>query len=202
MRDLFDVRCPGLAGSLVTESNYVVMIEEVKAIIGLGSNLGNGRAILREAWDTLDTVPGISLDGLSSPYMTAPVGMTSRHWFTNAVGRLRVSLSPLDLLKALLAVETKFGRTRDSKSFGYQDRSLDLDLLYYGTQVMDTPELTLPHPRIGDRLFVLAPFAELEPDFRDCNSGMTISEMAKLLTHQIMVEESKNQEIISGHWDD
>ncbi|MBU1565286.1 MAG: 2-amino-4-hydroxy-6-hydroxymethyldihydropteridine diphosphokinase [Proteobacteria bacterium] len=176
------------------------MIEEVKAIIGLGSNLGNGREILREAWDTLGNVPGIGLDGLSSPYMTAPVGMTSRHWFTNAVGRLRVSLSPLDLLSAMLAVETKFDRTRDSKSFGYQDRSLDLDLLYYGTQVMDTPELILPHPRIGDRLFVLAPLVELEPDFLDYNSGMTISEMAKLLTQRITVGESKNQEIISGHW--
>ncbi len=179
------------------------MIEEVKAIIGLGSNLGNGREILREAWDSLGTVPGIHLDGLSSPYMTAPVDMTSRHWFTNAVGRLQVFLPPLDLLKALLAVETKFGRIRDSsKSFGYQDRSLDLDLLFYGTVALDSAELRLPHPRIGDRLFVLAPFAELEPDFRDFSSGMTISEMAKSLTQQIMVGESKNQEIISGRWDE
>lgn len=178
------------------------MIEEVKAIIGLGSNLGNGRAILREAWATLGNVPGIGLDGLSSPYMTAPVGMTSRHWFTNAVGRLRVSLPPLELLYALLAAEKKFGRTRDSKGIDYQDRSLDLDLLYYGTQVMDSPELTLPHPRIGGRLFVLDPLAELEPDFRDCQSGMAISEMAKLLVQQIKVGESKKQEIIYGSWDD
>ncbi len=178
------------------------MMEEVKAIIGLGSNLGHGRAILREAWDTLGTVPGIRLDGLSSPYMTAPVGMISRHWFTNAVGRVQVFLPPLDLLKALLAIETKFGRTRDNKNFGYQDRSLDLDLLFYGTMVLDSTELSLPHPRINDRLFVLAPFAEIEPDFRDFTSGMTISERAKLLTRQIMVGESKNQEIISGRWDE
>ncbi len=178
------------------------MIEEVKAIIGLGSNLGNGRAIVREAWNTLGTVPGIALDGLSSPYLTAPVGMTSRHWFTNAVGRLRVLLLPLDLLKALLAVETTFGRTRDCKSFAYQDRSLDLDLLFYGKLVMDTPELTLPHPRMANRLFVLAPFAELEADFRDYVSGMTISEMAKALRQEIIVGESKNQEIIAGSWDE
>jgi 2-amino-4-hydroxy-6-hydroxymethyldihydropteridine diphosphokinase len=178
------------------------MVTEQKAIIGLGSNLGNGRAILREAWETLGTIAGIRLDGLSSPYMTAPVGMNSRHWFTNAVGRLQVGLPPLDLLKTLLAVEKKFGRTRDSNSFGYQDRSLDLDLLYYGTLVMDTPELTLPHPRVGDRLFVLAPFAELEPNFRDCLTGVTIAEMAELLTGRIMAGETKNQEIISGHWDD
>lgn len=178
------------------------MIEEVKAIIGLGSNLGNGRAILSEAWDDLGTIPGICLDGLSSPYMTAPVGMTSRHWFTNAVGRLRVSLLPLDLLKALLATEKKFGRMRDSKSFGYQDRSLDLDLLYYGTQVMDTPELTLPHPRIGDRLFVLIPFTELEPDFCDCNSGMTTVERVKMLENQLITRDLKKQEIVRGHWDE
>jgi 2-amino-4-hydroxy-6-hydroxymethyldihydropteridine diphosphokinase len=134
--------------------------------------------------------------------MTAPVGMTSRHWFTNAVGRLRVSLPPLELLYALFAAEKKFGRTRDGKSFGYQDRSLDLDLLYYGTQVMDSPELTLPHPRIGDRLFVLAPLAELEPDFWDCNGGMAISELAQVLAQRIKVGEVKNQEIISGRWDE
>lgn len=178
------------------------MIEAVKAIIGLGSNLGNGRAILREAWNTLGSVPGISLDGLSNPYMTAPVGMTSRHWFTNAVGRLRVFLTPLDLLQALLMVEARFGRMRDNKIFGYQDRSLDLDLLFYGNVVMDTPELTLPHPRISDRLFVLAPFAELEPDFLDCISGLTVAEMTDSLTRQIIDGESKNQEIISGSWNE
>jgi 2-amino-4-hydroxy-6-hydroxymethyldihydropteridine diphosphokinase len=178
------------------------MIEEVKAFIGLGSNLGHGRAILREAWDTLGTIPGIRLDGLSSPYMTAPVGMTSRHWFTNAVGRLQVFLPPLDLLKILLEVETKFGRTRENKSFGYQDRSLDLDLLFYGTTALDSAELSLPHPRLGDRLFVLTPFDELEPNFLDFSSGMTISEMAKLLTHRILVGGSKNQEIITGRWDE
>ncbi len=178
------------------------MIEEVTAIIGLGSNLGNGRTILRAAWDALGTVPEIRLDGLSSPYMTAPVGMSSRHWFTNAVGRLQVSLKPLDLLTVLLTVEKKFGRTRDNTNFAYQDRSLDLDLLYYGKMVVDTPELTLPHPRIGDRLFVLAPFAELAPDFRDCVSGLTIADMAKLLAQQIKAGESKNQEIISGRWDE
>ena len=176
------------------------MIEEVKAIVGLGSNLGNGRTILREAWEVLGILPGVRLDGLSSPYMTAPVGMTSRHWFTNAVGRLQVSLAPIDLLRALLAVEQKFGRIRDGNNFGYQDRSLDLDLLYYDKIVMDTPELTLPHPRVGDRLFVLAPFTELEPEFTDCITGITIDEMAKLLSKRIMNGDSKNQEIIAGDW--
>lgn len=70
------------------------MRSEVKAIIGLGSNLGNGRTILREAWEFFGTIPGIRLDGLSRPYMTAPVGMISRHWFTNAVDEYTPPLWP------------------------------------------------------------------------------------------------------------
>jgi 2-amino-4-hydroxy-6-hydroxymethyldihydropteridine diphosphokinase len=176
-------------------------MDEVKALIGLGSNLGDGRAILKEAWASLGTIAGIRLDGLSTPYFSAPVGMTSPHWFTNAVGRLRVTLAPLALLQSLLAVETRFGRKRETRAFGYQDRSLDLDLLYYGELVLDSPELTTPHPRIGERLFVLAPLAELDPDFRDCVSGATAAEMASGLRRRIEDGRSKKQEIIRGQWD-
>ena len=173
----------------------------VKAFIGLGSNLGDGQALLQGAWQALGNVDGIVLDGLSSPYMTAPVDMTSQHWFTNAVGRLQVSLPPLQLLKVLLAVEASFGRTRKEQSFGYQDRSLDLDLLYYGDVVMDRPELILPHPRIGDRLFVLVPFAELEPDYKDTLSEETIASMElRLRTIMATPADGKKQEIIRGVW--
>jgi 2-amino-4-hydroxy-6-hydroxymethyldihydropteridine diphosphokinase len=172
----------------------------VKAFIGLGSNLGDGKALLQGAWQALGDVDGIVLDGLSSPYMTAPVGMTSQHWFTNAVGRLQVSLLPLELLGVLLAVETSFGRKRDDKVFGYQDRSLDLDLLSYGDVVMDSPELTLPHPRIADRLFVLVPFAELEPDFKTALSDTTIASMERRLRDDMTRARNVKQEIIRGTW--
>ncbi len=172
----------------------------VKAFIGMGSNLGDGKALLQGAWRALGEVDGIVLDGLSSPYMTAPVDMTSQHWFTNGVGRLRVSLSPRELLEVLLAVEASFGRVRDEKVFGHQDRCLDLDLLYYGNIIMDSPELTLPHPRIGERLFVLVPFAELEPDFRDSLSGKTIASMEKRLRDDLAPANNKKQEIIRGTW--
>ncbi len=176
------------------------MREKVQAIIGLGSNVGNGRTILRNAWEKLGTVPGISLAGLSSPYMTAPVGMTSRNWFTNAVGRLLVDLSPLELLGVLLDLEKHMGRKRDGSSGGYQDRSLDLDLLYYGEIAMAHKDLSLPHPRIADRLFVLVPLAELAPEFRDCVSGKTVSEMTKALIERIAAEGSHDQEIQAGRW--
>jgi 2-amino-4-hydroxy-6-hydroxymethyldihydropteridine diphosphokinase len=172
----------------------------VKVFIGLGSNLGDGKALLQAAWHALGDVDGIVLDGLSSPYMTAPVGMTSQHWFTNAVGRLQVSMSPLDLLQVMLAVEASFGRTRREKVFGYQDRSLDLDMLYYGDVIMDTPELSLPHPRIADRLFVLVPFAELEPDFLDIVSQKTIASLERHLLNK-MAGNTK-QEIIHSTWNE
>ena len=172
----------------------------VKAFIGLGSNLGDSKVLLQEAWQALGNIDGIILDGLSSPYMTAPVDMTSQHWFTNAVGRIQVSLLPLELLKVLLDVEALFGRTRQEKTFGHQDRTLDLDLLYYSDVRMDSPELTLPHPRIADRLFVLVPFAELEPDFKDSLSEKSISSMELHLREHIAPRKSKKQEIIKGAW--
>lgn len=174
----------------------------VKAFIGMGSNLGDGRTILQEAWQALGNVDGIVLDGLSNPYTTAPVDMASQHWFTNAVGRLQVSLAPLALLKTLLIIEASFGRTRSRKVSGYQDRSLDLDLLYYGDIIMESPELILPHPRIDDRLFVLVPFAELEPDFRDNLSGASIMSRELRLREKMAKIDSKEQEIVRAAWNE
>jgi len=174
----------------------------VKAFIGMGSNLGDSKTLLEEAWQALGKVDGIVLDGLSSPYMTAPVDMTSQHWFTNAVGRIQVKLPPLALLQVLLAVEASFGRTRGEKKFGYQDRSLDLDLLYYGDIVMDSPELTLPHPRIGDRMFVLVPLVELEPEFRDSLSKEPVTAIEARLRKRIESTTNKKQEIIHGLWNE
>ncbi|TKB24231.1 2-amino-4-hydroxy-6-hydroxymethyldihydropteridine diphosphokinase [Desulfopila sp. IMCC35006] len=188
--------------TLIFRISSLLHTKAVKAYIGLGSNLGDSKTLLQEAWQALGNVDGIVLDGLSSPYMTAPVDMTSQHWFTNAVGRLQVTLSPLELLHVLLAVEASFGRKRSEKKFGYQDRSLDLDLLYYGDIVMDSPELTLPHPRIGDRLFVLVPLAELEPDFRDTLSKKTVNEMEARLRERIDSTTNKKQEIIHGQWNE
>ena len=174
----------------------------VKAYIGMGSNIGDGNTTLADAWSTLGAVDGIELVAISSPYKTAPVDMDSQHWFTNAVGSLDVSLSPLELLRALLGVESAFGRTRNIKKFGYQDRSLDLDLLYYGDVVMDDPELILPHPRISERLFVLVPFAELAPKHKDIVNGETIGTLEKKLKERIGRNNRKEQEIIRDKWED
>lgn len=131
------------------------------AYIGLGSNLGESRSLLRDAWQGLDQHPDIKLQALSSPYRTEPVGMESEHWFINAVGQLDTTLSPETLLDLLLKTEQQFGRIRQPEQEDYQDRTLDLDLLLYAESIIQTDRLTLPHPAMHERLFVLVPLAEI-----------------------------------------
>ena len=168
----------------------------VETFIGMGSNLGDGSSILNQAWEYLGEFEGITLLARSDLYKTAPVDMTSHHWFTNGVGKVETDLSPSALLKTLLKVEASFGRTRDTKTFSYQDRTLDLDLLYYGDEIVNTPELILPHPRIRDRPFVLVPLLELAPDHKDPLSGVTVRSMEQRLNRQIKENILKHQEII------
>jgi len=159
------------------------------AFIGLGSNLGDGRANLREAWKRLGATQGITVLGLSSPYETAPVGMESAHWFTNAVGALDTGLGPTELLAVLLAVERSLGRDRAKG----QDRTVDLDLLFYDDLILNTPELVLPHPEIPGRLFVLTPLEELAPDHLHPLSGRTIRQLRR-------ERNQSGQEIRKSNW--
>ena len=155
-----------------------------QAFIGLGSNLGDTQTNLIEAWQRLGEVTGISLIRLSSPYRTEPVGMDTAHWFTNAVGEITTTLSPSDLLAAMLAIETALGRDRTLT----QDRPVDLDLLYYGDLMIQSPALTVPHPRITERLFVLAPLAEVAPEHVHPRLGRTSLELCGELRGQAKVE--------------
>jgi 2-amino-4-hydroxy-6-hydroxymethyldihydropteridine diphosphokinase len=136
------------------------------ACIGLGSNLGDSLALLARAWQRLDAHPRVAAAALSSPYRTAPVDMDSSNWFVNAAGLLHTSLSPLELLAFLQEVENEFGRIRRPGSTGHQDRTLDLDLLLFDDRILDTPVLTLPHPAMHQRGFVLVPLAEIAPGCR------------------------------------
>ena len=131
------------------------------ACIGLGSNLGPSLHLLQAAWLSLQQTPGVEARRLSSPYRSRPVDMDSPHWFINAVGLIRTSLAPMPLLHRLQTLEAQFGRERDPLVSGYQDRTLDLDLLLYDDFHLDSPQLTLPHPRMGERRFVLDPLLEI-----------------------------------------
>ena len=141
------------------------------AFVGLGSNLGDGQANLLRAWQRLGREKEITLGRLSHPYRTAPVGIESSHWFTNAVGAIRTALAPDKLLGVLLAIEIELGRNREQG----RDRTIDLDLLLYGDEISDEPFCTLPHPELDKRLFVLAPLMELAPELIHPRLGRTVA---------------------------
>ncbi|MBU4263060.1 MAG: 2-amino-4-hydroxy-6-hydroxymethyldihydropteridine diphosphokinase [Proteobacteria bacterium] len=128
------------------------------AFIGLGSNLGDGQRNLLAAWQRLQEEAGRAV-ALSPPFLTEPVGMESDQLFTNAVGLLETGLAPQDLLEKMMGIEAELGRDRQKG----RDRTVDLDLLYYDDLVSKTSSLTLPHPEIANRRFVLAPLAAVAP---------------------------------------
>ena len=174
------------------------MVENV--FIGLGSNLGDSIRNLQKAWGRLGENSDINLITLSSPFLSAPVDMSSNQWFTNAVGQISTSLSADELLDVLLKVEQSLGRTRDKHQSGYQDRRIDLDLLYYNDLAYDTPRLTLPHPHLHNRLFVLAPLKEIASDFLDPVTHHSISRLYQRLSKKMESGEVAVQEISKGQW--
>ena len=131
------------------------------AYIGLGSNLGDRKATLSRALELLAAEPGIEVTKVSVFRETAPVGLLDQPRFLNAAARIQTELAPRELLDRLLAVERALGRTRTGTRFG--PRTIDLDLLLYGDSMLSEPGLTVPHPRLRERVFVLEPLAELDP---------------------------------------
>jgi len=133
------------------------------AWIGLGSNLGNPGAQLKEALLQLGDIAGIELREISGFYRTAPWGKQDQDEFFNAVAMVETKLQPGELLEVLLQIEHQMGRDRSAGRWG--PRIIDLDLLSYDDLVMKSPGLELPHPRMHLRAFVLQPLLELDPDF-------------------------------------
>jgi 2-amino-4-hydroxy-6-hydroxymethyldihydropteridine diphosphokinase len=134
----------------------------VAALIGLGGNLGDVRSRLEAAIVALDAVPGIRVTARSRFYRTPPWGPVAQPDFVNAAVAVDTSLDAHALLDALLATERAFGRVRDGERWG--PRTLDLDLLAYGDAVVADDRLTVPHPRIAERAFVLLPLADIAPE--------------------------------------
>lgn len=131
----------------------------VRAYIGLGANLGQPLATLEAACREIGGIPGVSITAQSSWYRSAPVDATGPD-FVNGVLAVDTSLDPHALLAALQAIESRHGRERPYRN---APRTLDLDLLLHGANVLDEPALTLPHPRMHTRAFVLAPLAQIAP---------------------------------------
>ena len=133
------------------------------AYVALGANLADPVAQLRAALAELAKLPESRLLKASSLYRTAPVGIHDQPDFINAVAALETTLSAQDFLGALFEIEARFGRRRD---FHHAPRTLDLDLLLFDEQIIDSPQLQLPHPRMHLRAFVMAPLLEIAPDCR------------------------------------
>lgn len=133
----------------------------ISAFIGLGANLGRPEDQVRRAIAALAELPGTRLVAASSLYRSAPVGVGEQPDFVNAVVRVQTGLAARALLDELLAIEARFGRER---KFPGAPRTLDLDLLLYGDRVIEEAGLVVPHPRMHERAFVLAPLVEIAPD--------------------------------------
>jgi 2-amino-4-hydroxy-6-hydroxymethyldihydropteridine diphosphokinase len=133
----------------------------VRAFVALGANIGEPVKHLRAAVEDLSRLPDTRVAARSSIYRSAPVGLLNQPDFINAVVAVDTGLPPLELLRALLAIEARHGRVR---SVPNAPRTLDLDLLLHGDCRLDSTELTLPHPRMHQRAFVLLPLLEIAPD--------------------------------------
>jgi 2-amino-4-hydroxy-6-hydroxymethyldihydropteridine diphosphokinase len=144
----------------------------VRAYVGLGANLGDREAAIRRAAEL------IGARRLSAIRETEPWGVEDQPLFLNAVAELDTALAPNALLDRLLEVERELGRTRDGARYG--PRTIDLDLLLYGAERLDEPGLTVPHPHLHERLFVLEPLAELEPGIDVPGKGLVSDLLARL----------------------
>lgn len=131
----------------------------IAAYVGLGANLGDLRHTLETALADLADVTSVQVEGVSSAWRSAPVDSDGPDYL-NAVARVRTDLPPLTLLAALQAIESRHGRERPYRN---APRTLDLDLLLYGDQTVDLDRLSVPHPRLHQRAFVLRPLLELDP---------------------------------------
>jgi 2-amino-4-hydroxy-6-hydroxymethyldihydropteridine diphosphokinase len=141
--------------------------------LGLGSNLGDRRANLQKALEALEA-PDLRIARVSPIYETEPMDVRDQPWFLNLAVEAETTLLPLQLLRRVLATERRLGRRRSTPK---GPRNIDIDILYYGGVIVDAPGLSIPHPRLHERRFVLAPLANLAPEFRDPRTRRTVREL-------------------------
>jgi 2-amino-4-hydroxy-6-hydroxymethyldihydropteridine diphosphokinase len=141
--------------------------------LGLGSNVGDREGWLQSAVDLLHS-RDLRIRRISPAYETEPQGRRNQRWFLNAVAETETELFPLQLLRRIGKIEKELGRKRLAEN---APRTIDIDILFYGSAVVSTATLEIPHPRLRERRFVLAPLADLAPDLRDPVTRRTIREM-------------------------
>src|SRR5262245_2600250 len=151
----------------------------VRSFLGLGSNMGDPRAHLERALTELPVVRA------SSFYRSEPVGGPPQPWYVNAVAEVGFEDEPEELLRVCRSIESRHGRERSLRN---APRTLDLDILLFGQTVLDTPELTIPHPRFRERRFVLVPMVEIAPELEDPVSGLSMRELLARCADRSSVE--------------
>jgi len=154
-----------------------VSSEPVTAYLGLGSNLGNRQDNLDKTLNLLSQ--RLRVRQVSSIYDTEPVGNVNQPRFLNSVCQVHTTLTPTELLALAKGIELKLGRARGKSN---APRPIDIDILFYDDQVIETPELVIPHPRLAERAFVLIPLDEIAPDLVHPVSGKTIRELLQGVT--------------------
>ena len=146
---------------------------DTTAYIALGSNLGDRRRQLESALDDLAAIEGIEVCAISEYVETEPQGPPGQGPYLNAAAALRCAIEPRRLLSAMLAIEAAHGRDRAGEQ-RWGPRTLDLDLLLFGSRIIDDPDLVVPHPRLHERPFVLVPLAQIAPDAMHPVLGLTV----------------------------
>lgn len=149
--------------------------------LGLGSNQGNREQLIEEAMRLLSVALGAPLSR-SSAIETEPWGFDSPNPFLNMAAHFVAAISPEELLDATEAIERQLGRlTKSTPGSGYSDRPIDIDILFYGTSVIETPRLTVPHPRLQERMFVLQPLSEIAPMLQHPVTKESVAQMKEKL---------------------
>jgi 2-amino-4-hydroxy-6-hydroxymethyldihydropteridine diphosphokinase len=155
----------------------------IRCYIGLGSNQGDSGAIIEEALEQINASEGIEITGVAPLYRTAPQGYLEQDDFINTVAEINTTLSPLALLSALQQIETDLGRVRTVR---WGPRTVDLDLLLYGDDTINLPQLQVPHPRMHQRAFVMVPLADLNRELQ--LAGERVADTAKRLAGEQRID--------------
>jgi 2-amino-4-hydroxy-6-hydroxymethyldihydropteridine diphosphokinase len=166
-------------------------LEGTVAYIGIGSNMGDKVLNCKNAIEEMNRLPGCTVTASSSFYKTEPVGMENQDWYINCVSQLNTSLDPFQLIKALLSIEQAMGRRRKKR---WESRIIDLDILLFGREIIQSPDLVIPHPLMHKRRFVLEPLAQLAPELLHPVLTITIRRLLEGLPMRPAVEPAGKEE--------
>jgi len=147
--------------------------------IAVGANLGDREAVFRAAIQAIEMEADLFLLSASPVFETEPVGPEGQGAYLNAVVQLRVWLGPVELLRRLQSIEIALGRDRRRETSRWGAREIDLDILFFGDRCIDSPDLVIPHVHAHERVFVMAPMAEIAPSFIHPKLGITIGQIAR-----------------------